>query len=304
MSTDSRPIVAIGEVLFDLFDDGPRLGGAPLNFAFHCRQLGHPAAIVSAVGNDELGRTLRAEVTRLGLSDEFIRTVPTHATGSVKVERDANGQPKYAIREDVAWDHIRWVPQLADLVKSARAVCFGTLAQRMPESRQTIRRFVREAPADATIVLDLNLRPPFDDEEVIADSVRLADWLKVSGEEAIEVLNAVQMTVPQFPPGGRFWQATLPNLLRSRTGVFAVTRGEHGCAVGNRSSVFEFAAHPIAVADPVGAGDAFTAALLTQTLDGASLAEAARFANAYAAIVASKPGGTCVVARAEVERLH
>src|SRR5919198_1202439 len=117
------PIVALGEVLWDLLPAGARAGGAPFNFAFHCHQLGHPAVIVSRVGDDDLGRELRAEVRRLGLSDENIQTDPDHPTGTVKVEVRADGQPFFTISDDVAWDYIAWEPRLEALAGSARAVC-------------------------------------------------------------------------------------------------------------------------------------------------------------------------------------
>src|SRR6188768_3513580 len=133
------PIVGIGELLWDVFPDGRKVaGGAPFNFAFHCRQLGHDAAIVSRVGDDELGRELREEVKRLGMSDEFIQTDREHPTGTVRVSVDAAGQPTYTIREDVAWDSIEWNDPLAAMATGAVAVCFGTLAQRKPISRASI----------------------------------------------------------------------------------------------------------------------------------------------------------------------
>ena len=297
-------IVALGEVLWDLLPSGPRAGGAPFNFAFHCRQLGHPAAIVSAVGDDDLGRDLRAEVRRLGLTDEFIQTDPNHPTGTVAVTVDAAGVPTYEIVDNVAWDHVSWHPGLDALARSATAVCFGTLAQRRRRSRDTVRQFVLAAGGDSLAVCDLNLRPPFVDPAIIHDSVRLADWLKVSEAEADAVVDAFHMTIATgLTPGGpQFWQRLLPTALPP-DGVFVVTRGEHGCIVGTRQEVAELGGHSVAVADTVGAGDSFTAALLTQHLEGKSLAEAARFANAYAAVVASKPGGTPRVDRAQVERL-
>src|SRR5579885_837209 len=116
-------IVGIGELLWDVFPDGRKVaGGAPFNFAFHCRQLGHDAAIVSRVGNDDLGRELRDEVRRLGLPDEFIQTDPDHPTGTVRVTIDDHGQPAYTITEDVAWDHIEWNDQLAGLADRAAAI--------------------------------------------------------------------------------------------------------------------------------------------------------------------------------------
>jgi fructokinase len=273
------PIVALGEVLWDLFPTGRRAGGAPFNFAFHCHQLGHPAVIVSRVGDDDLGRELRAEVRRLGMSDESIQTDPEHPTGTVRVAVGAEGQPAYTIADNVAWDFIESEPRLEPLAASARAVCFGTLAQRRPVSRQTIRRFVGQARGRCPVVLDLNLRPTAEDPELIRASLGLADWLKLNEDEAKQV------------PAG----VHVPLVCR--------TRGGGGCELHTSGPVIEIPGIPVRVADTVGAGDAFNAALLTQYLEGKPLAKAARFANAYAAVVASKPGGTPHVDRAEVERL-
>src|SRR5438046_1403374 len=136
-----NPIVGIGEVLWDVYPDGRKVaGGAPFNFAFHCHQLGHPAVIVSRVGDDDLGRELRDRVRVLGLSDEYIQTDPDHPTGTVKVTLDANAVPTYAITENVAWDHIAWDAKFESLAKTCRAVCFGTLAARAEHSRPTIQR--------------------------------------------------------------------------------------------------------------------------------------------------------------------
>jgi fructokinase len=269
---DKRPpIVALGELLWDLLPTGPRAGGAPFNFAFHCHQLGHPAVIVSRVGADELGRRLRAEVRRLGLGDDYIQTDPDHPTGTVQVVLDAAGQPAYTIAEGVAWDFIAWESRLEGLAVSARAVCFGTLAQRAPESRSTVRR-----------VVALNLRPPFDSPETIREAMDLADWLKLNEHEA-----------------GRLPTGFDPSSLD----LACFTRGADGCLVRTPTEAVDVPGIPVRVADTIGAGDAFTAALLTQHLEGKPLREAARFANAYAAVVASKVGGTPSVTRAEAERL-
>src|SRR5215471_5103115 len=126
-----NPIVGIGEILWDVYPDGRKVaGGAPFNFAFHCHQLGHPAVIVSRVGADELGRELRARVSELGLSDEYIQADRDHPTGTVQVTLDASAVPTYTITENVAWDHIAWDEKLADLAGRYEAVCFGTLASR------------------------------------------------------------------------------------------------------------------------------------------------------------------------------
>src|SRR6476660_6417652 len=124
--TSPAPIVAIGELLWDLLPGGRRAGGAPFNFAFHCHQLGHDAVIVSRVGDDDLGRELRTEVRRLGLSDEYIQTDVGRPTGTVRVTVDPDGRPSYAIAEDVAWDYVRWTKNLEALGATAAAVCHGT----------------------------------------------------------------------------------------------------------------------------------------------------------------------------------
>src|SRR5256714_14504111 len=109
---EKRMIVGIGELLWDLYPDGRKVaGGAPFNFAFHCQQLGHPAVIVSRVGDDDLGRQLREEVRRLAMSDEYIQTDPAHPTGTVQVQVDAKGHPRYTITEHVAWDYLEWDDQ-------------------------------------------------------------------------------------------------------------------------------------------------------------------------------------------------
>jgi fructokinase len=289
------PIIGLGEILWDLLPTGPRAGGAPFNFAFHCHQLGHEAVIVSRVGDDDLGGSLRAEVRRLGMTDEFIQVDPDHPTGTVEVELDDRGQPNFTIADNVAWDYLAWEERFKPLIRSARAVCFGTLAQRCPVSRRTVQSFIRLDAPNWIVVFDVNLRSPFVDEEIIGQSLVSSNWLKLN-EGELDTL------------------ATLFGLRSAGIGALAVirtvglslacvTRGERGCTGFFDGEWLEVPGIPINVADTVGAGDAFTAGLLTQMLEGKPLAQAARFANTFAAIVASRPGGTPRVERAEVERL-
>lgn len=298
------PIVALGELLWDLLPTGRRAGGAPFNFAFHCTQLGHPANIVSRVGDDEPGRELREEVKRLGMSDEYIQTDRQHPTGTVTVELDATGQPTYTITQNVAWDFIEWEPRLATLAGSARAACFGTLAQRARRSRSTIGAFIPATNENCLAVCDINFRKPFLSKEVIDDSLRLADWLKANEQEAAELARSLDAWPAEYVGGiGGYWrQRLLPAILTDKS-VYAVTRGPNGCVVGDVRQDFDLPGIPVQVVDTVGAGDAFTAALLTQTLEGKPLVDAARFANAYSSVVCTRPGGTPRISRAEVERL-
>src|SRR5262245_32431856 len=180
------PIVGIGELLWDIYPDGRKVaGGAPFNFAFHCHQLGHEGVIVSRVGDDDLGRELREEVKRRGMSDEFIQTDHEHQTGTVRVTIDLDGSPTYRIADDVAWDYIGEGAnlRLADVVDTVRleAVCFGSLALRRPTSATTVFAFL--AGSKALRVFDVNLREDWYRPATIDRSLRVSDWVKMNAEE-------------------------------------------------------------------------------------------------------------------------
>jgi fructokinase len=290
-----NPIVGIGELLWDVFPDGRKVaGGAPFNFAFHCRQLGHDAVIVSRVGDDELGRELRAEVRRLGLSDEFIQTDYEHPTGTVRVTVDEQGQPAYAITEDVAWDYIREEPRHNVLAEFAVAACFGTLAQRADVSADGIRAFLSSMGTKLR-VFDVNLRPTRYRPAGVRSHGNRASWVKVNEDEFEQLVRATR----EGGPHQSFWIAA--NLLNK---VVIVTRGPAGCEVyaeyphGHR---FTESGVPVRVVDTVGAGDAFTAAMVCLHLEGRPLRDCARFANHYAARVCEHRGATPTIDRAEVE---
>lgn len=294
----TRPVVGIGELLWDVFPDGRRVaGGAPFNFAFHCRQLGHPGTVVSRVGNDELGRELRAEVRRLGMSDEFIQTDPERPTGTVEVTLDAGGVPTYRITEGVAWDAIEWTPALAALAGEAGAVCHGTLAQRAEVSGSAIQWFLfacRRGPGgDALRVFDVNLRQNYYSREIVNQSLR--------GSRVVK-LNADELTTLTALFG---WAGTTDaeRVAAAEIPLVILTRGADGCTVYPAGDApLTMPAPPAHVADTVGAGDAFTAAMVCLTLEQRPLRDCLRFALHYAARVCENRGATPRIDRAEVER--
>jgi fructokinase len=286
-------IVALGQVLWDLLPSGKALGGAPFNFAFHCHQLGRRAAFVSRVGRDELGREARAAVRALGMDDAFLQDDDSHPTGTVTVELEG-GQPRYTIHENVAFDHLAAEPRLLDLVARANVVCFGTLCLRAPVSRDTIQRLVRAA-SGAIVVCDLNLRQQFYSPEIVESSLRASRWLKLNDDE-------LRVLAEMFRLPGRRDSAKLANLRkRFALELVALTRGAQGALVQTLDEEVAVPGVAVAVADTVGAGDAFTAGLAVRVLEGAAVAEAAAFANRLAALVATRPGGTPRIDRAEVE---
>lgn len=279
-----KPIIGVGEVLWDVFPDGRKAaGGAPFNFAFHCRQLGHPASIVSRVGDDALGRELRERVRELGLSDEYIQTDHERPTGTVRVAIDPAGQPTYAIDMAAAWGRLEWTPKLQELTSEAAALCHGTLAL---EGGEASRKFIHDMAdrvrehGDLTIY-DVNLRANCC-EHPDAYATDHADWLKVNEDELGEIAKR--------PPGG------------NDDRLLIVTRGAAGAEVFARGRHFHESSPRAQVIDTVGAGDAFTAAFVCLHLEGRPLAERLRFANYYAARVCEHQGATPRIDRADVER--
>src|SRR5262245_5840049 len=181
----THPIVGIGEVLWDVYSDGRKVaGGAPFNFAFHCHQLGHPAAIVSRVGDDDLGRELRQRVRELGLSDEYLQTDQEYPTGTVQVKLDASAVPTYTITEYVPWDYIAWDQATRELARRCRAVCYGTLAQRSDAGWNTIQEYLcahlLEGECFPLRVFDVNLRQPNPNPLMIRPSLARAEWVKLN----------------------------------------------------------------------------------------------------------------------------
>lgn len=308
-----NPIVGIGELLWDVYPDGRKVaGGAPFNFAFHCHQLGHPAVIVSRVGDDDLGRELRDEVCHLGLSDEYIQTDREHPTGTVKVTLDENKVPSYTISENVAWDYIEWNEQLETLAKDIPAVCFGTLAQRANKSCETITNFIKAAKSGLRI-FDVNFRCP--PAEVIpkvhalvggfwTEVPGVVDWFKVNQDEFGVLMDELIATSNiDWEPGRK--QSPLQYLFdtgRDTRKVGILTRGSKSTAVHDWQRTEWIPSVPANVVDTVGAGDAFTAAMVCLHLEGRPLRECARFANHYAARVCEHQGATPQIDRAEVER--
>ncbi len=294
-----NPIVGIGEILWDIYPDGRMVaGGAPFNFAFHCHQLGHPAVIVSRVGADDLGSALRAQVRTLGLSDEYIQTDPEHPTGTVRVTLGANAVPRYTIAENVAWDHIEWDDPLAELGGRAAAICFGTLAWRIqytPLDRMIAAH--RESTTPPCVVFDVNIRQHYYSADILETGVRGCTMVKLSEEDNNEL-------VARFPtrPRDPFLMARSLSMHPKEQYAVVITRGPGGCAIESREGTFSEPGVPATVVDTVGAGDAFTAAMVCLHLEAKPLRECARFATHYAARVCEFAGATPRIDRTEVER--
>ena len=282
-------IAAIGEVLWDVFPSGARFGGAPANFACTAAELGRSrmaVSMVSCVGDDQLGRRARQALSDHGVLSQYVAT-SDHETGKVIVELDDDGRASYRFAEDTAWDNLESSPQLDAFASELNAVCFGTLGQRSDVSRATIQRFVRAASANesALRVLDVNLRPPFFDEQVVLQSLELANVLKLNDEELLLLAEICRVDGDD---------AQRMSQLADRFDLIAValTRGERGAVILRGSSLSRRDAVTTQIVDTVGAGDAFTAALTLGMLDGDALDEINAKACELAAYVCSQSGAT------------
>ncbi|MGQ9606010.1 MAG: carbohydrate kinase family protein [Thermogutta sp.] len=287
--SDEKWVLGLGELLWDCFPDRELPGGAPANFAFHAAQLGCRAAVLSRVGADRRGNELAALLENGGVVTSYVQRDVAHPTGIVEVDTSRPDQPRFTILPDAAWDFMEWTPQWQTVGRDAAAVCFGTLAQRSPTSRDTIRRLLSSVADHALAVYDVNLRQNFFDRAVIEESLRLCHAVKLNEEESATLTELLELG-PCYP---REFAARL----QDRYGVCAVciTRGANGCLLIEGDQIADEPGIAVKVADAVGAGDAFTAAWVFARLRGRTLAEQARFANRVGALIASRPGGMPVV---------
>jgi len=176
-------VVGLGEILWDLLPSGRQLGGAPANFAYCSHLLGERAVVASCIGADDLGTQVRESLLGKGLTDQFLQTDPSHATGTVNVHLNADGQPRFEITEPVAWDFLEWTPTWQALAESADAVCFGSLAQRSQQSGRTILQFVDATRREALRIFDVNLRQAYYSADIIRESAARANVVKLNDEE-------------------------------------------------------------------------------------------------------------------------
>ncbi len=281
-----KTIVGLGEVLWDLLPDGKKLGGAPANFAYHAALLGDRGIAASRVGDDELGAEIRTQFRELGLSLDCLQTDPEHPTGTVKVELDARGQPDYTIIENVAWDNLQWSPEWEALAGQTDAVCFGSLAQRSAVSRDTIARFLAGTRPGAVRIFDINLRQHYYSAEILRQSLEQATVVKLNDEELAAVLEALGLAA------GNDLGAAQRLLAAFELELLCVTRGARGSWLLRHTESHEHPGIAVEVADTVGAGDAFTAALCHHYLKGAALETMNLAANRMGAWVASQAGAT------------
>lgn len=276
-------VAGIGEILWDVLDDGEKLGGAPVNFAFHVSALGGVGIPISTVGDDDRGRRARSELEGRGIRTEAVSLDPARPTGSVKAEVDGRGVARYTIAEAVAWDHLRLNAAALSLAGELRAVFFGTLAQRSPVSRKAVHGFLDRLPAGVLKICDLNLRRPHYDRRVVEASLERCNALKLNDEELATVRGMFGLPEDEHAAVDRLVAAFGLRLA-------VLTRGGNGSLLATPAEASTHGGFPSEVADTIGAGDAFTAATTLGFLLGHDLDAVNAHANLLAAFVCSRKG--------------
>lgn len=286
MSPNRKTVVGLGEILWDLLPQGKQLGGAPANFAYHAAQLGERGVAASRVGEDPLGAEILGRIAALGLDPGFLQRDPSHPTGTVAVEIGPGGQPSYTIIENVAWDRLEFSPAWQALAAETDAVCFGSLAQRGDLARAAIQSFLQALRPEAVPIFDINLRGSFYSAELIGQGLGLAKIAKLNDEELPVVAGLLGLK-----SSGEIDLARELLDLRQLE-LVCVTRGARGSLLVSRGGVSEHPGYPAQVADTIGAGDAFVAAMAHHWLRGSELGRVNEAANRLGAFVASQPGAT------------
>lgn len=278
----NKTIVGLGEALWDCLPNGSKLGGAPANFAYHTSQFGFEAYAVSALGNDALGDQTVKEFDEKQL--RYIMPRVAYPTGTVQVTLDQQGVPTYDIKQGVAWDNIPFTPEVETLAKRTDCVCFGSLAQRSEVSRTTINRFIDAMPNDSLKIFDINLRQNFYTKEIIQDSLRKCDILKINDEELVTIGRL--FNYPGLDMENKCWLI----LGKYNLKMLVLTCGTNGSYVfAPAEKSFQPTPH-VDVVDTVGAGDSFTGSFAAAILSGMPLADAHRLAVEASAYVCTQQG--------------
>ena len=285
---NNKPLVAgIGELLWDVLPTGKQVGGAPCNFAFHAMQAGCESIVFSAVGNDQPGDELLSALAALNINCEYIQR-NSFPTGMVTVTLNEKGHPQYVIHENTAWDNIVFNTKTESKIKELDAVCFGSLGQRNSVSAATIQRLLDAVKPGCLKVFDINLRQHFYSPEIITKSLEFATILKLNDEELPVLAGLFTLT-------GEVKNQLKQLLNRFNLRYIAYTMGEKGSIIMTDNE-FSFLESPkVVVADTVGAGDSFTAVLLSGLLKGAPLTKVHEMATRAAAYVCTQKGATPVI---------
>lgn len=279
---EKKYVVGLGEALWDVLPEGKKLGGAPANFAFHAGQFGLNSIAVSALGEDNLAEETIQQLEEKNL--QYCMPRVPYPTGTVQVTLDNEGIPTYDIKENVAWDNIPFNDDVKAIAENTRAVCWGSLAQRNVVSRESIYKFLDATPKDCMKIFDINLRQNFYTKEVICESMKRCNILKINDEEL--VLIGRMFGYPGLDIENKCWLI----LGKYDLDMLVLTCGTNGSYVFTPGSMSYQPTPKVEVADTVGAGDSFTGTFCASILAGKPVTEAHKLAVSVSAYVCTQNG--------------
>ncbi len=278
----NNTVVGLGEILWDVFPERKVLGGAPANFAYHVSQFGYNGYAVSAIGDDLLGKEILESLAKKNLN--YLIETTDFPTGTVEVTLNKNGIPQYEICENVAWDNIPFTAKTENLAKITGTVSFGSLAQRNEVSRESVKKFLAAMPEDSLKIFDINLRQHFYTTDLIDESLKLSNMLKINDEEVVVVSRLFEMTEDNE-------QDVCKRLLNDyNLDIVILTKGTEGSFVFTPKETSFQPTPKVHVADTVGAGDSFTAAFVASYMHGERITDAHQLAMEVSAYVCTQHG--------------
>lgn len=286
--------VAYGEVLWDVFTNEKKIGGAPLNVALRMKSLGCDVAMISCVGNDEDGTAILNHVEKSGLETDAIYVTEEFKTGLVNVSLNESGSATYVIEHPAAWDKIEVDDFGKELVNKADVLIFGSLVCRDEVSRKSLEELLHR---EVYKVFDVNLRKPHYTYEILESLMLAADFVKFNDEELPEIAQALNSPYNTLEENVTFISK------KTNTKAICVTRGAHGALLFWNDAFYENEGYSVKVVDTVGAGDSFLAALITSLLTGTEAQKAIDFACAVGALVAASPGANPDISNERIEKI-
>jgi len=290
----NKKIIAFGELIWDIFKDGKKLGGAPANLVYRVNTLGDQGYLISRVGKDQPGEEALEMLEKMGISGDFVQIDPVLPTGMASIKIASEGRPDYLIEPDLAFDHIDSAKVLFDLVKDADCLFFGTLVQRCEISRNTLQEIIAAAPSSLKF-LELKLRRNCYSQSVIENSLRMADILRVKENELYILKNEIGL----FEYESKALALELINDFK--LDIVIVTRGKHGVfAIDKAGNFFEDRGFIVDLVDTVGAGVAFSAGFIHVYLEEKNLESALRFGNASGALTTETHGATVPISKRQI----
>jgi fructokinase len=286
-------IVCFGEVLWDVFPNHKKIGGAPLNVAIRLQSLNNDVSIISKIGKDSNGEELISFIESKGVNVNGVQIDEFHKTGKVKVMLNNKGSASYDIKFPRAWDNIELTDDLIKMVKSSTALVYGSLVARNETSKETLLELLKYGKYN---IFDVNLRPPYYTKELLIELMDQADFIKFNDDELFEISKYLGSKYNSIEQNIKYVAH------KTKTNHICVTKGRHGAVLLHDNKFYYNSGYLIKVVDTVGAGDSFLATLINYLLKNENPQRAIDTACAVGALVAQSEGANPIISQNEIDK--